>query len=131
MRRWLANNKIVAEGLTWDLDVLREKIYNKIAIQRRLKARLETLNEIMYNSTLQNEYSERRVNYIEEFFKDEKKAEEVIRNRITELFRKRMDQRVEELRGTAQCFGLESKSKLFVELRDLLARNRLTEVVGE
>lgn len=60
----MRNNGIVTHHLTWDLDVLRENIYNKIAIQRRLKARLECIEGILYDSELQREYVDKRRKYM-------------------------------------------------------------------
>jgi hypothetical protein len=44
----------VTHGLTWDLDVLREAVYNKILLQRKLQARLDTFHDVLYKADVRD-----------------------------------------------------------------------------
>ena len=56
--------------MQFDPDIIREKVWLRLALERKVKAEVETIADMLYDQNVEKEYRESRQKYVETMFKD-------------------------------------------------------------
>lgn len=79
----------------------------KLALERKVKAEVEAIADMLFDQNVEKEYREKRGEFVEKVFSDEAAAKKLISDQIALLFRRRVKERGDELNDTAKCYGKE------------------------
>lgn len=56
VQRWMQTENIAHELVTFDPDVIREKVWMRFALRRKTQAELEAITDILHDQKLEKEY---------------------------------------------------------------------------
>jgi len=126
VRTFLYQHGVELKNPSVDVDLVREKFFKMYEYRRRLNVQCDRLLEIARSREGIQSYYDTRSKYIENFFKDIKKADESIQRAVVELFDEKFQENTEKKEEFARNARQIEKKETFRTIEEIIRNSRLT-----